>query len=59
MGKTFEDWLYEMEGFHVRAERILDDLEGADVKRLRDWLLAAFNAGKESQVGEESDRSES
>jgi len=48
---TFYEWLEEIENYSSRSERIYDDfLEVKDLKKIRFWLEAAFEAGK--QVGD-------
>lgn len=56
---TFEDFMNEIENFSLREERFMDDfyyMFEADAesyneqyKRMKDWLRAAFEAGKESK----------
>ena len=45
---TFNEWLNEIEGFGLRAERIHDDLiknEDASWLDVKQWLEAAYEAG--------------
>lgn len=49
----FEEWLYSVEGFGLRAERLAEELSGASTTgNLQDvvnsWLQAAFETGRES-----------
>jgi hypothetical protein len=51
--KRFNDWLWEQEGFSLRADRLFADL-GSDYKRYEvvvNWLKAAYEIGK--QEGDE------
>lgn len=41
---TFEAWFTEQEGYAIRAERFVGDI---------DWLKAAFDAGRSAQEGNE------
>jgi hypothetical protein len=46
MNPGFYAWLDEVEGFATRSERLYDDFpEVKNLKRLREWLQAAFNVG--------------
>ena len=51
MKDGFEDWFYEMEGFHIRAERFWTDYdyakESKDNKSMVEWLRSAFQVGYE------------
>ncbi len=49
----FEEWLYSVEGFGLRAERLAEELNGASTTgNLQDvvnsWMQAAFEVGRES-----------
>jgi hypothetical protein len=44
---AFDDWLYGVEGYGLRAERLAEDV-GVPVSKLLPWLKAAFDAGRES-----------
>ena len=47
--KRFDDWLYEREGFSLRADRLFADL-GSDYKQYEiviNWLKAAYEIGKQ------------
>jgi hypothetical protein len=51
--EKFNDWLWEQEGFSLRADRLFADL-GSDYKRYEivvNWLKAAYEIGK--QEGDE------
>ena len=50
----FEDWFYEQEGFHIRAERFYDEMDmmlggtpEAGIISIVGWLRAAYEVGKE------------
>lgn len=43
--KIFEDWFWELEGFHFRAERFWDDYESNRRTEILDWLKTAFALG--------------
>lgn len=48
MNEKFDQWFNELEGYHLRSERIMDDCEVQDEiarKRLITWLREAFEAG--------------
>lgn len=49
MKEGFEDWFYEMEGFHIRAERFWDDVASQDQKSILGWLRTAYQMGYENQ----------
>lgn len=50
MNNTFNDWLTELEVFSSRFERMLDDFpEVKDIKRLKQWLEAAYEAGRNDE----------
>jgi len=47
--KRFNDWLWEQEGFSLRADRLFADL-GSDYERYEivvNWLKAAYEIGKQ------------
>lgn len=47
--KKFNNWLWEQEGFSLRADRLFADL-GSDYKRYEvvvNWLKAAYEIGKQ------------
>jgi hypothetical protein len=44
--EKFEDWFYEIEGFHVRAERFWVECENRDF--LLEWMKASYEAGRMS-----------
>ena len=47
--KRFNDWLWEQEGFSLRADRLFADL-GSDYPRYEvvvNWLKAAYEIGKQ------------
>ena len=48
---TFLEWLDEQESFGLRIERLADDfsyMNEDQFKTLFEWLLAAYNIGKEN-----------
>lgn len=38
-------WLHEYEGYSLRSERLYDDIDSGDAKRMFLWLLAAYEVG--------------
>jgi hypothetical protein len=49
--KKFNDWLWEQEGFSLRADRLFADL-GSDYKQYEivvNWLKAAYEIGKQDK----------
>lgn len=46
---TFEKWWSELEGFSLRCERAVEELQiaAANVPALEKWLEAAYEAGSE------------
>lgn len=49
----FEEWLYSVEGFGLRAERLAEELDGASMTGnlqnvVNSWMQAAFEVGRES-----------
>ena len=59
MNNSFEDWFNELQGFTLRSERFIDEAKHMDVsdkniKRLIIWLDAAYNAGYEKAMAEQS-----
>jgi hypothetical protein len=49
MKDGFEDWFYEMEGFHIRAERFWTDYETQNRDVMIEWLRTAYQMGYENQ----------
>ena len=48
---TFDEWLYEIENFSVRVERLYEDLndyQGDNIEIVTKWLEAAYNVGYEA-----------
>lgn len=50
----FEDWFYEQEDFHIRAERFYDEMDmawgdtsEAGIISIVKWLRTAYEVGKE------------
>jgi hypothetical protein len=48
MKDGFEDWFYEMEGFHIRAERFWDDYESKNRDAMIEWMMTAYQIGYEN-----------
>lgn len=46
--KTFDDWFWQQEGYHLLGERFYDEHKTHDEKRMFEWLKAAFEAGQHS-----------
>jgi hypothetical protein len=48
---TFNEWLYELEGFSIRHERAIEDIRNCVGKGETDdiikWLMAAYAMGHE------------
>ena len=48
---TFDEWLYELEGFSIREERAISDIRNCVAKDKTDdiikWLMAAYAMGHE------------
>jgi hypothetical protein len=48
---TFNEWLYELEGFSIRHERAIEDIRNCVAKGETDdiikWLMAAYAMGHE------------
>jgi hypothetical protein len=44
---TFKDWLEEGEGWGIRQERMLEDIQPDpdNMSSLYSWLMAAYDAG--------------
>ncbi len=53
LASPFEDWLYGIESYGLRAERAYEEIYGDD-KKWNVWLKAAFEAGKESMKDNKS-----
>lgn len=44
----FEEWLYEIENFSTRLERLMEEVDTTEgYGRLIKWLEAAYNVGLE------------
>ena len=44
--EAFQEWLWQIEGFHLYGERFLDEVQhGLEPARAIAWLRAAFEAG--------------
>ena len=46
--EEFLDWYDGVEGFALRSERAIEELEPSNMLKLRQWLFAAFEAGRAS-----------
>jgi hypothetical protein len=57
MKDEFENWFYEQEGFHIRAERFWTDYETQNRDSMMEWLKTAYRMGyeKSQQLYEETD----
>jgi hypothetical protein len=49
MKDGFENWFYEMEGFHIRAERFWTDYETQNRDAMIEWLRTAYQMGYQNQ----------
>ena len=47
--EEFLDWYDGQEGFALRSERAVEELEPSNMVRLRQWMFAAFEAGRASR----------
>jgi hypothetical protein len=47
--EEFLDWYDGQEGFGLRSERAVEELEPSNMVRLRQWMFAAFEAGRASR----------
>lgn len=43
----FDDWFWEIESYHIRAERFWDDVENNRRQEIYEWLKVAYNLGYE------------
>jgi hypothetical protein len=43
----FDDWFWELEGYHIRAERFWDDFENNRRQEMYEWLKVAYEVGYE------------
>jgi hypothetical protein len=43
----FDDWFWELEGYHIRAERFWDDFENSRRQEMYEWLKTAYEIGYE------------
>ena len=46
--EEFLDWYDGQEGFGLRSERAIEELKPSNMLKLRQWLFAAFEAGRAS-----------
>lgn len=42
---TFDEWYNELEGYGLRSERAMSDIEPASPEQLELWLRAAYDQG--------------
>jgi len=42
---SFDDWFWELEGFHIRSERFWDDVESNRREEIYKWLQTAYEMG--------------
>jgi len=47
--EEFLDWYDAQEGYGLRSERAVEELEPSNIVRLRQWMFAAFAAGRASR----------
>lgn len=47
-GRLYE-WLHEYEGYGLRSERLLADIERADSKTILEWIKAAYELGRDHE----------
>ncbi len=45
MNKQFDDWFWELEGYHIRSERFWDDVDNDRREELYKWMQTAFEMG--------------
>lgn len=43
----FEDWFWELEGYHIRAERFWDDVKSDRGQEILEWMKTAYRMGYE------------
>lgn len=46
--KSFDDWYNELEGFTLRCERFLEDVDAKSHASMEGWLRTAWELGAES-----------
>jgi hypothetical protein len=46
--EEFLDWYDGQEGFGLRSERAIEELEPSNMLKLRQWMFSAFEAGRAS-----------
>ena len=44
---NFDEWFWELEGYHIRSERFWDDVEQGRKRELYEWLETAYKMGYE------------
>lgn len=52
--KPLHDWLFEVEGYHLRVERLYEEARTDPPARLLDWLEVAYRLGLEQGRSEGS-----
>jgi hypothetical protein len=45
MKTEFDNWFWEMEGYHIRSERFWDDFDNNRRSEIYKWLQTAFEMG--------------
>lgn len=45
MNKQFDDWFWELEGYHIRSERFWDDVDNNRREQIYEWMQTAFEMG--------------
>jgi len=48
MKEQFDNWFYELEGFHIRSERFWDDYESKNRDAMIEWMRTAYQVGYEN-----------
>ena len=48
MKEEFDNWFYELEGFHIRSERFWGDYESKDRDAMMEWMRTAYQMGYEN-----------
>ena len=50
--EEFLDWYDGQEGFGLRSKRAVEELKPSNMMKLRQWMFAAFEAGRASRNAE-------
>jgi hypothetical protein len=45
MNKEFDEWFWELEGYHIRSERFWDDVDHNRREQIYEWMQTAFEVG--------------